>query len=125
MAYEKKTWETGEVITADGLNHIEDGVQEALASGGSDVLVTHITTDITASTEQIDGDMTYTEIDEALLAGKVVFLQVTYEMGGDVFGITPLLIIKTTSNVYASEGDSGNNYQLNPLNGNTWNKYPN
>lgn len=31
MAYEKQTWQTGDVITADKLNHIEDGI----ASGGS------------------------------------------------------------------------------------------
>ena len=28
MAYEKHTWETGETITAELLNHIEDGVAE-------------------------------------------------------------------------------------------------
>lgn len=28
MAYEKQTWETGEVITAEKLNHIEDGIME-------------------------------------------------------------------------------------------------
>lgn len=28
MAYEKHTWETGEVITAEKLNHMEDGVGE-------------------------------------------------------------------------------------------------
>lgn len=37
MAYEPKTWVCGETITADGLNNIEDGIQEALEcceSGG-------------------------------------------------------------------------------------------
>lgn len=28
MAYKKHTWETGEVITAEKLNHIEEGVAE-------------------------------------------------------------------------------------------------
>ena len=28
MSYEKQTWETGEVITAEKLNHIEDGIAE-------------------------------------------------------------------------------------------------
>lgn len=32
MAYVKKTWECGETITADALNHMEDGI--ANASGG-------------------------------------------------------------------------------------------
>lgn len=31
MAYEKQTWETGELITADKLNHMEDGIAD---SGG-------------------------------------------------------------------------------------------
>ena len=36
MAYEPKTWECGETITADALNNLEEGVQEALecCSGG-------------------------------------------------------------------------------------------
>lgn len=29
MSYEKQTWETGEVITADKLNHMEDGIENA------------------------------------------------------------------------------------------------
>lgn len=32
MAYEPKTWECGETITADALNHLEQGV--ANAGGG-------------------------------------------------------------------------------------------
>lgn len=31
MAYEKQTWSCGETITADKLNHMEDGIME---SGG-------------------------------------------------------------------------------------------
>ena len=29
MAYEKQTWETGDIITADKLNHIEDGIENS------------------------------------------------------------------------------------------------
>lgn len=28
MAYEKQTWQCGETITADKLNHMEDGISE-------------------------------------------------------------------------------------------------
>lgn len=35
MAYTPKTWVCGETITADGLNNIEDGIQEALECCGS------------------------------------------------------------------------------------------
>lgn len=38
MSYEKNTWQTGDVITANKLNHIEDGI----ANGGG-VLITGTT----------------------------------------------------------------------------------
>lgn len=38
MAYTKHTWETGQVITADKLNHMEDGIADG---GGGGVLIVH------------------------------------------------------------------------------------
>ena len=35
MSYSEYTWQTGETITAEKLNNLEGGVQEALAGGGS------------------------------------------------------------------------------------------
>lgn len=35
MAYEKQTWATGQVITAEKLNHMENGIEEADAGGGA------------------------------------------------------------------------------------------
>ena len=35
MAYTPKTWECGETITADDLNHIEQGIAEASSGGGT------------------------------------------------------------------------------------------
>lgn len=34
MSYEKQTWECGETITADKLNHMEEGIENASSSGG-------------------------------------------------------------------------------------------
>lgn len=34
MAYTKKTWECDDVITAEALNNLENGVEEALQGGG-------------------------------------------------------------------------------------------
>lgn len=34
MAYEKQTWECGETITADKLNHMEEGISSANSGGG-------------------------------------------------------------------------------------------
>ena len=39
MSYSKYTWQTGETITAEKLNNLEGGVQEALA-GGSRLIAT-------------------------------------------------------------------------------------
>lgn len=36
MAYEKQNWDCGEVITADKLNHIEDGIANASEGGSCD-----------------------------------------------------------------------------------------
>lgn len=35
MSYTPKVWTTGETITADKMNNIEQGIQEAMESGGS------------------------------------------------------------------------------------------
>lgn len=44
MAYTSKTWSCGEKITADGLNNLESGVQEALecCGGGTEPLVVNV-----------------------------------------------------------------------------------
>lgn len=41
MSYDKQNWQTGDVITANKLNHIEDGI--AGAGGGGGVLITETT----------------------------------------------------------------------------------
>ena len=33
MAYEKQTWVCGETITADKLNHMEDGIEQCCGGG--------------------------------------------------------------------------------------------
>ena len=40
MAYEKQTWVTGETITADKLNHMEDGIADA--GSGYDIILHEI-----------------------------------------------------------------------------------
>lgn len=37
MAYTKQTWNTGDIITAEKLNHIEDGLEELLGGGGYEI----------------------------------------------------------------------------------------
>ena len=40
MSYEKQTWQTGDVITASKMNHMEDGIAGAGGSGGLTVVFT-------------------------------------------------------------------------------------
>lgn len=69
MSYTPHTWVDNETITAEKLNNIEDGVQEAAQSGGGGMLV-HIS----------DGtlDKTFSEIWDALYAGTPVYLTYNY-----------------------------------------------
>ena len=76
MSYEKQTWASGDVITAEKLNHIEDGVAVAepfiinltyTQTGGSD------STPPTLS--DFVADKTYDEIFAAYNAGRIVILR--------------------------------------------------
>ena len=42
MAYEKQTWQCGETITADKLNHMEAGIEECCSGGGSAPLIVEV-----------------------------------------------------------------------------------
>lgn len=42
MSYSEYTWQTGETITAEKLNNLEGGVQEALANGSGSPLVLEV-----------------------------------------------------------------------------------
>lgn len=68
MAYEKQTWVTGEVITEEKLNHMEDGI--AGAGGGVDDLMI-----VNVSVDDNTADKTCAEVLEHLMAdGKPVIL---------------------------------------------------
>ena len=40
MAYQKQTWECGDAITAERLNHMEDGIASAEGSGSTPTITT-------------------------------------------------------------------------------------
>lgn len=46
MSYEKQTWTTGDTITANKLNHMEDGISGAGGGGGVLVLTYEETEDV-------------------------------------------------------------------------------
>ena len=63
MSYDKTTWQTGDVITANKLNHIEDGI----ANGGG-VVVVHVTEE----NDTFTLDKTWNELQELLSSGALV-----------------------------------------------------
>lgn len=70
MAYEPKTWECGDVVSADALNHMEQGIANA---GGGGTLI--IKQDNEASTaEKAVYDKTWQEVYDALKNGTRVIM---------------------------------------------------
>lgn len=79
MAYEKQTWQTGDVVTSAKLNHMEDGIAGA-SSGGGGVFVVNVTTTYDEQEHAIyTCDKTAGEVWTALGNGSVVF-------SGDIAG---------------------------------------
>lgn len=61
MAYNKTTWKTGDTITAEKLNHAEQGIADAL-----ECLVIHLSE---GDDDDIVSDVSYNEIDTAFQSG--------------------------------------------------------
>ena len=81
MSYEKTTWETGDIITAEKLNNIENGVESA--QGGA----------FYAQVEQVGEDTygfancEYADIVEAYNNGKVIIFVDLVEYMGSAVGV--------------------------------------
>lgn len=72
MSYDKQNWQTGDVITANKLNHIEDGI----ANGGG-VGITFI--NVTTGDENTTLDKKWSEINSLFSSGEISYLK--YEDG--------------------------------------------
>lgn len=76
MAYTRKTWECGDVVTAEALNNLEGGVAEALeccgSGGGSDTLEVTFTWDENVGEGEWVCNHTYAEILSALQNGQKI-----------------------------------------------------
>lgn len=68
MAYEPKTWQCGEVVTADDLNRIERGVAEA-GGGGTPLIIKATRIVSTASGVEVETDTPYSQAKEAFQSG--------------------------------------------------------
>ena len=73
MAYEKQTWQCGETITADKLNHMEDGIEECCSGGGSALIVKVDHIEETDDAILIHYDKTYQEVKDAYDAGLPIY----------------------------------------------------
>ena len=67
MAYNKYTWKSGDVISSARLNNIENGIEEAMSSGGGVMIV-----NVTKSEEDYTTDKTFDEIKAAIDNGQTV-----------------------------------------------------
>lgn len=76
--YEKQTWVTGEVITKEKLNHMEDGIANASGSGGGSFVI---------GVDQETGTLnkTWKEIHDALISGQYV---VCISDGDSIVGVS-------------------------------------
>lgn len=114
MNYEKQTWERGETISADKLNHIEEGVEQVSQNGGGMLVVkpTGRTTQ-NGDYELIWQDKTWQEVDDALANGMMVILpsKVTANGGHEVvfINMTNVFTSAPTHRIDTSLGSGGSN----------------
>ena len=66
MSYEKQTWQSGDTITANKLNHMESGIENSGGSSDDNLFVVTISVDGTVASS----DKTWREITTAFNAGK-------------------------------------------------------
>ena len=83
MAYEKNTWATGDVVTSEKLNHMEDGIAEG-GSGETPIINTTRTVGSNNSTV-FTFEKTFAEVKAMLDAGQVPVVKCEYEGEGTYF----------------------------------------
>ena len=102
MAYEKQVWQCGDTITADKMNHIEEGIENASQGGGGVFTITFSTTSRPSSSdgrnvvnmENLTADKTFNELLEAYQQGIPIyaFSAGLSRVGGTVMKINQLLV---------------------------------
>lgn len=100
MAYEKQTWNCGDTITADKLNHIEDGIADASGGGGSDIFTVNLTIDPESPSQSPTVDKTFAEIKSAILSGKNVLANIKTIYQGALLGVSSIAQVS-----YATQED--------------------
>ena len=135
MAYDKYTWQTGEVITQEKLNHMEDGIEDAyelpsvtetdngkvlgvengawsVVNGGGGVLVVNATkTSSSGSTYILD--KTWQEIHDAFLSVPVIIHQIS-DNGDGYLAVTIVSDSRPEDGVMVNAGGSATFIADNP-----------
>lgn len=75
MAYEKQTWQNGDTITAEKLNHMEDGIAEFF-------LITVTANKSNTTFSDVVLDKTTDEIQNALASRKIIIIRLIYKVSG-------------------------------------------
>ena len=87
MSYEKNIWKTGDIVTSEKLNHMEEGIESGGGSGGG-VLVVPMTVD--ESTQGLTFQKTWKEIFDAIAGGSFVIGAMHDTEGAVQYTITEL-----------------------------------
>lgn len=112
MAYEKQTWQTGDVITSAKLNHMEDGI----ANIGDTLVISGFSRDENTGDVVGTSNKTWQEIHDALVNGKRCVIVIP-----DVYDAEQLLVTSATvdpiegvysinTEAFSPEADSTNEY---------------
>ena len=79
MSYSKQTWATGDTVTAEKLNHMEDGIEGAGGGGGAGGMAV-IPLEMSGTDTQTS--LTWSEIKDIVESGNAAVLRFSYEEEG-------------------------------------------
>ena len=109
--YVKTTWATGDVITAEKLNNMEDGIESALNRSNAHIFLytdpesgTLYLTSVnpTVDTPTEDDYLTYNEIDKMVAEDNVVYVR-----QGEDFYVGGSIVLQKSSSIYEVIVESG------------------
>ena len=122
MAYTRHEWECGEVVTAEMLNNIEEGIEQALAGGGSvaPLILQHEIDNTDPQNSVYYISTSFGEIRTAYLSGRAVILD-PVQMGKQYLSLLSLYDTAPGGKVVFLSS-TGNGYDL--YSANTDGDYP-
>lgn len=94
MSYNKTNWQTGDVVTAQKLNNIEEGIETA----DGKIVVVNISYDIDEGQRIISGDKTYAQMQTLCNNGAILIGKTTYKMSQNNCDYSLFSFYKSQSN---------------------------